>query len=457
MGWVFFPALAFASITVSSPNAGHSDEDEFHYAAYNSSLAITAGGGAVDTENGKRIFTLRTSAGGNRAEMLLFDIESDKTADTGEQLIVVVYARDSDGTAQKVPIQAAALNSSATSDLETCSASLCQDEVGDSDQYYAVKYTTNETLRIGIFPQEFCERYSDGDGCDGTDVALPTDSSAATAMDFEFIVRVAASTSSSDAASDSSDESSDRIDLKYYSIGPANVTCSDLSSIYFPGDSEILVDTDLVSLTANSGSADASRVVVIGNISATNDTTSSLRASNNVSAELEYQVGEKPVTGFSNSSDTVSNEYEVFFTIRDKAGFLYNDGTTYKPSGCSITGVRTSEILGFLRQNYCFIATAAYREKDHWGIDVLRAFRDQWLLSSPLGRSLVEAYYRWSPQAAVWLIENKEWRWPVLALLFPVQVVAWLFLQGWLGLFILASLFLGVGFAYRMRRRGRFA
>jgi len=51
----------------------------------------------------------------------------------------------------------------------------------------------------------------------------------------------------------------------------------------------------------------------------------------------------------------------------------------------------------------CFIATACYGEPDCPEVTVLRAYRDERLAKSPLGRRLIRAYYALSPSVAAWL------------------------------------------------------
>jgi len=48
----------------------------------------------------------------------------------------------------------------------------------------------------------------------------------------------------------------------------------------------------------------------------------------------------------------------------------------------------------------CFIATAAYGTPLHEDIDVLRDFRDKYLLTNPIGRAFVKIYYSTSPPVA---------------------------------------------------------
>ncbi|MCK4731711.1 MAG: hypothetical protein KAT65_04555 [Methanophagales archaeon] len=54
----------------------------------------------------------------------------------------------------------------------------------------------------------------------------------------------------------------------------------------------------------------------------------------------------------------------------------------------------------------CFIATAAYGSPLHEDIDVLRAFRDDYLMPNPAGRAFVEIYYAVSPPLANAIKDN---------------------------------------------------
>jgi len=54
----------------------------------------------------------------------------------------------------------------------------------------------------------------------------------------------------------------------------------------------------------------------------------------------------------------------------------------------------------------CFIATAAYGTETAEQLDVLRAFRDQVLLQSPIGSQFVKWYYKTSPPIADFISEH---------------------------------------------------
>ena len=58
----------------------------------------------------------------------------------------------------------------------------------------------------------------------------------------------------------------------------------------------------------------------------------------------------------------------------------------------------------------CFIATAAYGTSLHEDIDVLRDFRDEYLMTNQIGRALTELYYSTSPPIADLIRDNEGLR-----------------------------------------------
>ena len=60
----------------------------------------------------------------------------------------------------------------------------------------------------------------------------------------------------------------------------------------------------------------------------------------------------------------------------------------------------------FMPLSGCFIATAAYGTPMVEEIQVLREFRDEYLLTDPLGQALVDTYYRVSPPVAEFITEH---------------------------------------------------
>jgi len=66
----------------------------------------------------------------------------------------------------------------------------------------------------------------------------------------------------------------------------------------------------------------------------------------------------------------------------------------------------------------CFIATAVYGE-DGDATNILREFRDKYLLTNPVGKALVDLYYRVSPPIAQFLTEQPALQPIVRAMLLP--------------------------------------
>jgi len=72
----------------------------------------------------------------------------------------------------------------------------------------------------------------------------------------------------------------------------------------------------------------------------------------------------------------------------------------------------------------CFIATATYGTPIAKEIEILRQFRDEYLLTSPLGQALVDLYYRVSPPIAEFITEHPSLK-PILrAGLLPAVAMA---------------------------------
>ena len=75
----------------------------------------------------------------------------------------------------------------------------------------------------------------------------------------------------------------------------------------------------------------------------------------------------------------------------------------------------------------CFIATAAYGSPLSQDVKLLRAFRDQYLLTSEPGRKVVEFYYATSPPVADFIREHEMLRGVVRTGLEPLVALSrWL-------------------------------
>jgi alpha-tubulin suppressor-like RCC1 family protein len=107
----------------------------------------------------------------------------------------------------------------------------------------------------------------------------------------------------------------------------------------------------------------------------------------------------------------------------------------------------------------CFIATAAYGTRMAEEIQILREFRDGYLLTNPVGKALVELYYRVSPPIAEFITGHPALKPIVRAGLLPAVAVSATVLNttlaekvAILGLLVLISVALAV---WAKRRRGR--
>ena len=109
---------------------------------------------------------------------------------------------------------------------------------------------------------------------------------------------------------------------------------------------------------------------------------------------------------------------------------------------------------------FCFIATAAYGTPMAKEIELLREFRDGYLLTNPLGQAMVELYYRVSPPVAQFITEHPLLKPIVRAGLVPAVAMSTVAVNttpaekaAVVGLLVLVSVALAV-WATRRRHRG---
>ncbi len=123
------------------------------------------------------------------------------------------------------------------------------------------------------------------------------------------------------------------------------------------------------------------------------------------------------------------------------------------PIGDAVPSERSNAVIEFpeslgivpsLPNSGCFIATAAYDSSSAPQVRVLRAFRDQYLLTNAAGEALVRWYYRHSPAAAQYLNERPEIKPLVRAALLPVVGGAMFMTEAALPVKVIVFLSLGV-------------
>jgi hypothetical protein len=113
----------------------------------------------------------------------------------------------------------------------------------------------------------------------------------------------------------------------------------------------------------------------------------------------------------------------------------------------------------FSGAGWCFIATAAYGTPMAEEIQILREFRDEYLLTNVVGRALVDFYYRVSPPIAEFITEHPSLKPVVRAGLLPAVAMSTVAVSttpaektAIIGLLVLVSVALAI---WATRRRGR--
>ncbi len=106
----------------------------------------------------------------------------------------------------------------------------------------------------------------------------------------------------------------------------------------------------------------------------------------------------------------------------------------------------------------CFIATAAYSSPLHPYVEILRNFRDKYLMPGKIGRKIVDIYYKYSPFAADFIAKHKALKVAVRINLLPIIVISYSILH--FGPTITTALFIfifmiPVFFIWRYRRKLR--
>lgn len=105
----------------------------------------------------------------------------------------------------------------------------------------------------------------------------------------------------------------------------------------------------------------------------------------------------------------------------------------------------------------CFIATAAFGSPQEHHVDVLRQFRDRYLQTNGIGRSLVRIYYHFSPKYASIISGNERLKTIVRFLLMPLFLFAALSLKFgppvWLFALVLSAGMVVLLIHFRWRRK----
>ncbi len=127
------------------------------------------------------------------------------------------------------------------------------------------------------------------------------------------------------------------------------------------------------------------------------------------------------------------------------SGNTYN--LVFTKGSASDSADRTFEII-VQEEEGCFIATAAFGSKFDWPVTLLRHFRDQYMLTNPLGTAFVKFYYQNSPPIAAIIASSQPLKILVRLLLAPVIAGVYLIYHP---VILVAALFLLIAF-FAVRR-----
>ncbi len=106
----------------------------------------------------------------------------------------------------------------------------------------------------------------------------------------------------------------------------------------------------------------------------------------------------------------------------------------------------------------CFIATAAFGYYDAPQVQLLRDFRDHYLLGHSPGRWFVKQYYTHGSKAARYIERHPEWKSTVRLALLPLVAMAWvLFNASWLVQVAVVSGGIMLGALYLRRKKRKLA
>lgn len=140
--------------------------------------------------------------------------------------------------------------------------------------------------------------------------------------------------------------------------------------------------------------------------------------------DIDVAIGLEPSVICSDDLTMMDLEGIEIKTVKERGGFL-GFGSSEEPHihlkyTCSKCGGSYHHDMEMRRQQGCFIATAAYGTPLAEEINVLRRFRDSYLVRRDWGQKLIQTYYTVSPPIAEIIGKSESLRKLVRVMLKPI-------------------------------------
>jgi hypothetical protein len=138
----------------------------------------------------------------------------------------------------------------------------------------------------------------------------------------------------------------------------------------------------------------------------------------NASTATAGTVTDNRVTGLSNNT-----RYCFRMANRDATGVI----SYWTPADAFLAGqvcTTPTKVVGLLDDKSCFIATAAFGSSMAPEVESFRQFRNQYLMTNPVGKAFVHFYYKHSPYYANLIAESEVAKAAVRAALWPILLFA---------------------------------
>lgn len=135
--------------------------------------------------------------------------------------------------------------------------------------------------------------------------------------------------------------------------------------------------------------------------------------------DATYGIPDNTVTGLTNYSN-----YCMLMGNINKSQNIYKFALTGATT--NDTCGQPSEVIGMLSDKSCFISTAAFGSDMADQVQLLRQFRNEFLLTNSYGKKFVKAYYKLSPPVAHFIENSEILKSMTRTALYPFIAMAWL-------------------------------